>query len=424
MYRDLRAIFDAALRAVDPTALVHAHLRGADAARAGTVGILGAGKAAARMAAGAEAALGSERVRGRVIVPHGTAASLAAVQVSYGSHPIPDAASLAASAALCATLDAFPPSQPILCLISGGASSLLVQPRPPVTLADKMATNALLLACGAAIDEVNAVRKHLSTVKGGGLARRAGARPVHTLALSDVIGDDPSVIGSGPAVADPSTFADALVVLDRYGLRSQAPQAVRDLLERGARGAVPETLKPGDAGAERLRDTVVGSNRLALTAAADAAARLGYHPVVASAPLTGDSRLAAARWADALGALPPGGRWCAIAGGETTVVVRGRGRGGRNQEFALALVASLAGRPVAALSAGTDGIDGPTDAAGAFVDGLSAARGAALGLDAQARLADNDSYGYFAALGDLLHTGPTGTNVMDIKIALPVGSSG
>ncbi|MDX2171352.1 MAG: DUF4147 domain-containing protein [Deltaproteobacteria bacterium] len=435
--RDLRSIFSAAIAAVDPTRLVERHLRTLGRPFDRALGVVGAGKAAARMAAGVEAARGTGQLAGRVIVPGGPhpdlpprsggrgegSPPLERIRISYGSHPVPDERSLQAGVELLDSLEHIPPGWPLLCLISGGASSLLVQPRSPLHLADKMAVTRLLLACGAEIAELNTVRKHLSAVKGGGLAQRAGERDILTLALSDVVGDDPSLIGSGPAVPDPSTFAKALSVLDRYQLRERVPVPVRALLERGAGGAIAETLKPDAALADRLASAVIGNNRMALDAAAVAAARLGYLPIVDPEPLVGDSAAAARRWGAYLASLPRQGRWCAIAGGETTVVVRGGGRGGRNQEFAVALGEGLAGEPIAALSAGTDGIDGPTDAAGAFVDGDSAARAAALGLSAAAALVANDSYAYFESLDDLLRCGPTGTNVMDIKLAVRVGSS-
>lgn len=376
------------------------------------------------MAAGAETALlPSVALEGLVIVPPGCEVELHAVRLAIGSHPLPDERSLAASDALDQVLAARPADRPVLCLISGGASSLLVRPRPPLTLADKVAVNDLLLRCGASIAEVNAVRKHCSLVKGGGLLRQAAGRPMQTLLLSDVIGDDPSVIGSGPSVPDPTTYAEALAVLERYGVAEQVPAAVRDLLARGARGACEETVKPDDPNAARAGATVIGSNRVALQAAARAAERLGYRPVIEPAALAGDTTRAAQSWAERLGGMPAGGRWCVLAGGETTVVVRGAGRGGRNQEFALAAAERLAEHPIAALSAGTDGIDGPTDAAGAFVDGRTLRRARGAGLDAARVLIENDSYSFFAALGDLHRCGPTGTNVMDVKIALGVGSA-
>jgi hydroxypyruvate reductase len=242
------------------------------------------------------------------------------------------------------------------------------------------------------------------------------------LILSDVVGDDPSVIGSGPTVADPTSFADAHRVLDRFGILSTVPPAARSVLNRGARGELPETLKPGDPCLTSTRVAVIGSNRLAIAAAAAEARRLGYALATEPATLVGDTTRAARTWA---ATLPLGGdprRWCALAGGETTVVLRGRGRGGRNQEFALALAHPLAGRCAAVLSAGSDGIDGPTSAAGAFVDGSTIERARAQGVNPDLSLRDNDSHGFFGALGDLLQIGPTGTNVMDIKIALGVGS--
>ncbi|MFN8641936.1 MAG: DUF4147 domain-containing protein [Candidatus Binatia bacterium] len=420
--RDLAAIFAAAVAAVDPVRLVRDAL-----ARQPTpskpVLVIGAGKAAARMAAGVESAWPIDRVRGAVVTAPGCAVPLRQVHVAIGSHPVPDEHSLAGTAALWRAFEAADLGSGVLALISGGASSLLVRPRPPVTLADKMAVNRLLLACGADIAAMNTVRKHLSLVKGGGLLRLAGDRPVTTLLLSDVVGDDPGVIGSAPTVADPTTYADALAVLRRHGILEQVPASVRALLEAGERGTIAETVKPDDPAARAATALVVGSNALARQAAAAAAAGLGYEPVMEPAPLVGDTRAAAAAWARRLRHLPRGRRWCAIAGGETTVVVRGGGRGGRNQEFALALAADLDGEPLAVLSAGTDGIDGPTDAAGAFVDGGTRHRAAAIGLDPNRALVDNDSYPFFDRLGDLLRTGPTGTNVMDLKLAVGVGSA-
>jgi len=420
--RDLTRLFQAAVAAVEPAELVERHLRGVGTPFDGDLAVVGAGKGAGRMAAGVEASRGPDRVAGVVVVPRGSATALAAIRLAFASHPLPDELSLRAGAELCRVAQQLSPRAPVLCLIGGGASSLLVQPRPPLSLQDKLATNRLLLECGAEIAEINTVRKHLSTVKGGGLARRAGPRPILTLALSDVIGDDPSVIGSGPCMPDPSTYADALAVLARYGLTERVPSRVRHLLDGGVRGEIEETLKPLDPAAGELATHVIGSNRLAVDAAARAAQKLGYESVVDVEPLMGDTAASALAWAKRLTQSSPVGRWCRIAGGETTVAVRGRGLGGRNQEFALAMVRALAGKPIAVLSAGTDGTDGPTDAAGAFVDGQTAARAAALGLSPEAALAQNDSYPFFARLGDLLRCGPTGTNVMDVKIALGVGS--
>ena len=374
------------------------------------------------MAAGCEAALGAQRVGGIIIAPDGCEVPLQAIGVRIAGHPLPDARGAAATDELCRVLSAAG-EHPVLCLISGGASSLLVRPRPHVTLFEKTEVNRLLIESGADIAEVNAVRKHLSTVKGGGLLRLSRARPLVTLVLSDVVGDDPGIIGSGPATPDASSFADAIGVLRKFDLSARVAPTVRDLLDRGSRGDVPETVKPSDPEAVGAASVVIGSNRVALAAAADAARQLGYEPLVDDVPLCGDTSAAARRWLHRLRGSVEGGRVCAIAGGETTVTVRGQGRGGRNQEFALALVEPLAGTSVAVLSAGSDGIDGPTDAAGAFADGYSLERALAVGLDPSAALAANDSYGFFEPLGDLLRCGPTGTNVMDIKLAVGLPSA-
>ncbi len=430
--RDLARIFSAAVGAVDPAALVRAHVsrrgarwvvgdRGRDLVTLrGSALVVGAGKAAARMAVGCEGVLGPDKVRGLVVVPDGCEVPLQAVRVARAAHPLPDTRGAEATEAVCRLLGSAG-SDPILCLISGGASSLLVRPRAPVTLRDKMETNRLLLASGVDVGAINTVRKHLSDVKGGGLLRLAGSRPVVTLILSDVIGDDPSVIGSGPTVPDLTSYADAQAVIKRAGIESGVPGAVVRLIEQGVQGGVAETVKPYDPEAQGSIPLVIGSNRTALAAAADEAMRLGYTPIVAAAPLAGETRECALEWSRALEselASRPSERCCIIAGGETTVTVKGTGRGGRNQEFALAQVAVLAGSTIAVLSAGSDGIDGPTDAAGAFVDGQTLERARLRGLNPGAALRNNDSYAFFDALGDLFRCGPTGTNVMDIKLAV------
>jgi len=254
---------------------------------------------------------------------------------------------------------------------------------------------------------------------------RAARAPMVGLLISDVVGDDPSTIGSGPTAADPTTFADADAVLRRYALRQRVPTSVREVLDAGFAERIPDTLKPGSVEARRCRNFVIGSNRIALDGAAAAARAAGWAVHVEAAPIVGETTDAALQFAARLHNLAEAhGPLCVLAGGETTVRVRGSGRGGRNQEFALALAGAIAGEAIAVLSAGTDGIDGPTDAAGAFVDGTTLERARQRGLSSAAALAANDSYPFFAALGDLLRCGPTGTNVMDIKIALlPVGRS-
>jgi glycerate 2-kinase len=425
----LEAVFRAALAAVDPRRLVAAHLvrEGSEVSVRSAAGIaavwrsptliVGAGKAAARMASACEEILGVENVRGHVVVADGYDVETQAIKIAEAGHPLPDGRGLRATQHIIRLIKA-PTARAILCLISGGASSLLVQPRPPLRLDDKLRTTQLLLHCGADINELNCVRKHLSTVKGGGLARLA-AGPLASLLISDVVGDDPGTIGSGPTAPDATTFADAWAVLERYELTRRVPAVVAELLRNGMHARATETLKPDSPGASRCCNVVVGSNRTALAAAARAARSEGWDAIVEAQPMTGDTTEAARRFGARLRELAQLRKpLCLLAGGETTVRVRGRGRGGRNQEFALALVREIADTPITILSAGTDGVDGPTDAAGAFVDGTTLQRARARGLDAEAALAHNDSYTFFARLGDLFQCGPTGTNVMDLKIAL------
>ena len=430
--RDLARIYEAAVAAADPVALVRSCLSVAGAAAVlrdgereiirwdGSALVVGAGKASARMAAGCEAVLGPDRVRGLVVVADGTSVSLDSIEVVEAGHPVPDSRGAGGTDRICWLLGSAEHG-PVLCLISGGASSLLVRPRPPVTLRDAIETNRLLLQCGADIHAVNAVRKHLSEVKGGGLLRFASAKPIVTLILSDVVGDQPSVVGSGPTTSDRSTYADAEQVLERFGVFDAVPASVRTLLARGRRGEVPETVRGGDLESRECPSMVIGSNRTALQGAAREAQKLGYEPIVAKEPITGETGTAASAWFRLVRAemqRRSGEACCFIAGGETTVEVRGKGRGGRNTHFALSLVESLKDLPIVLLSAGTDGIDGPTDAAGAFAAGDTASRARARGIDPETMLESNDSYSFFESIGDLHRCGPTGTNVMDIKLAL------
>jgi glycerate 2-kinase len=431
-------IFRAAIAAVDPTRLVIDHLSvHGRTVRVDAGGqcveqwdaptlVIGAGKAAARMASGCEQVLGSERTRGEVIVADGCGSELASIRVSEAGHPLPDTRGEAAARRLVACMRQ-PGAGGILCLISGGASSLLVSPRPPLTLRDKIRTTQLLLECGADINELNMVRKHLSAVKGGGLLRFARA-PMAALLISDVPGDDPNTIGSGPTAPDPTTFAQAWAVMERYDLQERAPPATIALLRSGRDGQIPETVKPQEPDAGRCRNVIVGTNRTALRGAAREAHSAGWAVDIDTQVLAGDTTEVARQfgsrlrhWVRGAGDRHPR---CLLAGGETTVRVQGTGRGGRNQEFALALAAEIKGDELVVLSAGTDGIDGPTDAAGAFVDGGTLQRAAQRQLDHTAALANNDSYPFFAQLDDLFRCGPTATNVMDIKIALCPARSG
>jgi len=307
----------------------------------------------------------------------------------------------------------------MLVLLSGGASALMAVPAEGLSLADKRACTELLLRGGANIHALNTVRKHLSAIKGGWLAARANV-PIMTLAISDVVGDDPSVIGSGPTVPDASTFGDALAALDAFGGRAVYPPAVLARLERGFRGELPETPR-----ADQLPSPewyLVGSRFLAMRGAAIRARQLGYEVLVRDAPVTGEARAAGEAFVSSLPApIDSSRRLCVISSGETTVHVTGRGRGGRNQEFSLSAATRLAASavPVVLASVGTDGIDGPTDAAGAVADRDTVARAAVAGLPPpSAFLADNDAFRFFDPLNDLIRTGPTGTNVGDLQICL------
>jgi glycerate 2-kinase len=419
------AIFQAAIRAVDPTELVAGYLssHAAPGRMRPPVLVIGAGKAAARMAAGCEAVLGAANLYGEVIVADGCGVPLQSIHVSEAGHPLPDARGEQATFRIIEALRTHGAGD-LVCLISGGASSLMVCPRAPVTLQDKIATTRLLLECGADIQAFNTVRKHLSQVKGGGLLRHARTRML-ALLISDVIGDDPSTIGSGPTAPDDTTFGDAWSVFTRYNLTGRAPASVVELVRAGVAGRVSETVKSNSVEAALCRNAIIGSNRIALESAAAAARALGKTVHIEERPLSGDTTMAAREFAARVQQLiaDRGDKpLCIVAGGETTVRVVGRGRGGRNQEFALAMAPALAGAPVTILSAGTDGIDGPTDAAGAFVDGTTLRRAKEHGLDVDAALHTNDSYTFFSQLGDLFRCGPTATNVMDIKIALvPAG---
>jgi glycerate 2-kinase len=433
--RDATAIFLAGVDAVEPRRAVKAHLRlragvvAADGqrvklARGGRVWVVGAGKAAAPMASAVEQVFGARVAGGLVVTKYGHGEPLRKVELREAGHPVPDEAGVRASRDLSAMLGAVRAEDLVVCVISGGGSALLPSPADGISLGEKQEVTRLLLGCGATIGELNSVRKHLSALKGGGLARLAQPAALLTLILSDVVGDPLDVIASGPTVPDPTTFAGAREVLSRYGIMSQVPASVRARLDAGVRGELPETPKPGDRVFERAVNVMVGTNALAVAAAARKARRLGYRTMVLSTTVTGETREVAAVHAAVARELAAGGNplrrpACVLSGGETTVTLRGKGKGGRNQEFALAAALGIEGlERVAVLSAGTDGTDGPTDAAGAFADGETMARARAAGLDPIAALNGNDAYPFFRDLGDLLITGPTRTNVMDLRLIL------
>ena len=386
--------------------------------------VIGAGKAGAAMGLAVEKALGNRINEGWINTKYGHGAALRRIHVHECGHPVPDEAGMEGARKMVALAGTAGARDLVIALISGGASALAPSPAPPITLAQKQETTKLLLACGANIHEINAIRKHISTLKGGQLARAAAPATVIALMLSDVIGDSLESIGSGPTAPDPSTFAQCLRLLDSYGIAAKVPAAVRRRLEQGASGAIAETPKTGDAAFARVQNVIVGSNTLAVDAAAATARQLGYRTMVLSTRIEGETRDVAGVHAAILKEMRAAGRplrepACLISGGETTVTLRGNGLGGRNQEFALAAAISLAGmKDVCVLSGGTDGTDGPTDAAGAVANGGTVQLAAASGMDAGDFLARNDSYRFFDPLGLLLKPGPTRTNVMDVRILL------
>ncbi len=435
--KQLISIFEAGLEAVDPARAVSRAVRregeellvGGRAYRLTDyerVFVIGAGKAAAPMAAAMEQILGDLLAEGRVTVKYGHTGPLKKVKIQEAGHPIPDQNGIEGADAIRRVAVRAGKRDLLFCLISGGGSALLVSPADGIDLKEKQAATAELLACGASIDEINALRKHLSRLKGGQLARLCSPASVVTLILSDVVGDPLDVIASGPTVPDGSSFGDCLEIVGRYGLSDKLPKSVIARLEQGAAGALPETPKEGDPVFGRVQNEIVGSNLSAVLEASQRAESLGYTPLILSTRIEGETRdvagVHAAIFREVLATghpvSPPA---CILSGGETTVTLKGRGKGGRNQEFALAVALHLQGTDcVHFLSAGTDGTDGPTDAAGAFADGTTVERARALQMEARSYLEENDSYPFFEALGDLLITGPTNTNVMDLRIGLIV----
>lgn len=433
--RAAREIFDAAVRAVDPAEAIRRHVvrNGArltigrervDLTRAGQIVVVGLGKAGAPMAAAVEEILGDRISRGVVVTKYGHAQPTQVIRIHEAGHPVPDDAGIAGAQAVLDHVTGLGPDDVVLVLISGGGSALTPAPVDGITLGEKQALTKALLACGADIREMNTLRKHISRIKGGQLARAAAPARVFTLILSDIVGDPLDAIASGPTVPDPRTYADALAILDKYGIRRDVPASIRAHLEAGAAGKVPETPKPDDPLFRRVASVMVASNIQALEAAQAEAKRLGFRTMILSSFVEGETReiarmhaaLALEVRASGHPLRPPA---CLITGGETTVTLKGTGKGGRNQEFALAAALDIAGVPdVVILSAGTDGTDGPTDAAGAVADGDTVARAHAAGLAPRAVLDGNDAYPFFERLGDLVITGPTRTNVMDVRLVL------
>ncbi len=441
----------AALQAVDPETAVRAHLRldGNTLAAGFTaqgwesrfdlddferVFVLGAGKAGTPMVRAIAGLFGPRLTGGVVVVKRGHADDgqlrSGPIRVVEAAHPIPDQNGLEATAQIAELLRQTNERDLVVCLISGGGSALLTLPAGDISLQDLQDLTQLLLRCGASINEINTIRKHVSQVKGGQLARLAAPATVISLILSDVVGDPLDVIASGPTVADSSTFADAWQVIQKYALSEKIPASIANHLRAGLKGTIADTPKAGDEVFQRVSNIFVGSNRQACQAAAERAHQLGLNAIILTTFLEGEARevgrVAAGlakglargetRWAGGAPLHPPA---CLILGGETTVTLKGDGSGGRNQEAALAAAIALAGWDnVLAVFFATDGNDGPTDAAGAFADGGTVDRALRLGLAPQDYLARNDSYHFFQQLGDLIVTGPTQTNVNDLVLLL------
>jgi glycerate 2-kinase len=420
-------IFHAALLAVDPFTAVERNLEHVRAFfRAGSfkkLMVIGFGKASCPMARACEQYLDDRIDIGAVVTKFGhsrVAGPLNKVRVYEAAHPLPDENGVAATQEIIKLAREADEGTLIVCLISGGGSALLVAPQE-ITLQEKQRITDLLLKSGATITEVNAVRKHLSKIKGGRLAQIAYPAHIVSLIMSDVIGDRLDVIASGPTSPDQSTYGDALEVIEKYRLIGSAPASVLRVLGNGKAGLLAETPKKGNPVFQRVENSVIANNRLALQAAKQRAEALGFRAEIFPDPIQGEARNAARRLAQSVSPSDLPRPFCLISGGETTVTVKGAGLGGRNMELALAFAKEIEGMSgITFLSAGTDGTDGPTDAAGAVVEGHTAGRARDLGLDAKAYLDNNDSYTFFQKTGDLLVTGPTGTNVMDIQIIIGV----
>jgi len=400
--------FRAGIDGVDPEDAVARAAARIEWGEGGRLVVIAAGKGAVAMTRGLARVVS---IDAGVAVASATGDGSCPVPVVVGGHPVPDEGSIAGACRALEIASSAAQRDTVVCLISGGASALLAAPAVDVTLGDLQVTNQALLECGADIADTNTVRKHLSAVKGGRLAAAAAPARMVTLILSDVVDDPVDVIASGPTVADPTTYGDALGVVKRWGIGDHLPARVIEHLERGAAGEIPETLKRPVA---RHHIEVVGSGSVAAEAVAAFIRSSGVPARIVTTRLVGEAGRAAAQAV----ATPCQSGEVLVFAGETTVTVSGRGRGGRNQQAALAAAIELDGRDITFLAGGTDGIDGPTDAAGGIVDGRTIERGRALHLDAAAFLSDNDAYRYLSAVGDLIITGPTGTNVADLWLVL------
>lgn len=436
MRNEALEIFNASLKAVDPVAAVKRFLvrNGDELSVPGKsfqlssfngAYLIGFGKAAAAMARGVEEVLGDVLKAGIINVKYGHLDKVSSkIKINEAGHPVPDEAGIAGAKEIVEFIHERDENDLVICVISGGGSAIFPLPHDGITLTEKQETTKQLLACGADIKEINAIRKHISKVKGGQLSRLVQPATLVTLILSDVIGDPLDSIASGPAAPDQSTFADCLAIIEKYKLSGKIPAAVEQRIKRGVEKQIPDTPKVDDPAFSKTHNVIVGSNWEAVVAATDAANRLGYRTLILSTFVEGETRDVARVHAAIAKEIRKTGNpvpapACVISGGETTVTIQGNGLGGRNQEFVLAAAMDLQGMEnVIVLSAGTDGTDGPTDAAGAIADGETIWRANELNLKSFNYLQNNDSYHYFEKLGDLVKTGPTNTNVMDIRIML------
>ena len=386
--------------------------------------VIGAGKASTQMAKAVENILIRRLSGGLICTKYEHSTPLHYIKVMEAGHPIPDKNSLLAAQRVLRIAEKAGPDDLIICLISGGASAIWTAPFPPITFEEKQQATEVLLKCGADIHEINAVRKHLSNIKGGRLAQVAHPATVATLAISDVVGDELTSIGSGPTVGDPTNFKQAFEIINKYNISADLPSSIQDHLWNGFKGKIKETPNPRDTIFSKNPTAIIASIKDALDVAMQTGRYLGYKTYIHSSKLTGEAREVGPKLVAKLKELAQSRREgddpiLLLSGGETTVTVKGSGKGGRNQELTLAAALELEGLgEVVVASIGTDGMDGPTDAAGAFADNTTITRGKEAGLDAKVFLDNNNSYEYFTRIGDLIKTGPTGTNVMDIQVLM------
>jgi glycerate 2-kinase len=426
---------EAALKAVDPKQIMRSKLSLKDSTlsiddyvfdlnKFRNVYVVGGGKASGSMAEALERILGKRITCGLVNVPHGAESKASIIELHGASHPVPDEAGVIGARRMLEIADLADKDDLVICLISGGGSSLMPLPRGNVSLADKREITEALLKSGATINEINTVRKHISDFKGGWLAKKAYPATVLNLILSDVMGDPLDFIASGPTVPDSTTFSEAVEVLKKFNLWIGAPVLIREVLSDGVKGLIPETPKADDEVFKNVHNVIVGNNRLSSLVALERLKSAGLNTLLLTATLEGEARqvgivLASIAKEVSISGNPVSKPAGIIAGGETTVIVTGKGKGGRNQEIALAAATKLRGlEGIVIASLSTDGIDGPTHVAGAIVDGKTLTRAAEVQLSPEKFLADNDSYHFFSKLGDLIFTGPTGTNVNDISVVV------